>query len=428
MVSSIASAIIDDPTFLSLQKTFHNLMGVFYIKISDTSKRSHLIQITVKVIDFDTDTNNVNMMITFTHSKTQCVFRQPMPVNVVPLAHVSQNLVLRFIKLFREMLDIAVHAGNYNYMSERDFLMEELPLIEDSKEYGIRDADSMLIQEIRRLIVSYFANNTQIVYNYLGMKFETAMHNGVTMNTLLNYFVKKTKLESYRLKIKVITVSETNLATLENNHKYDLFTIIKQSSNSSLSPRSSMLSPSISPGSGKGNRSATKRRGFVLTNRSLKLMFNSHDPHHYMKTKEELSKFLGWQDYLTEDQPEQRHDKLVKGVRPLDVFLLKYESEFYLCTIEIVCPEVQESQLDTGKLRSYILQDFKLAFQVIARNGEVLQKAVMDPLEFSNYVDLKTGQLLSYVMERVTRSLVKHRLRKTICDRLTQQARKMAVN
>lgn len=424
VVSSIPSAILDDPTFLSLQQTMKYLMGVYFIKISDTSKRTHLIEINVEVIDFDMTKNVVNIMLAFKHSKTFCCYRQSIAVNILPLANVSQHLVLRFIKLFREVLDNTLDVGNYNYMSEKDFLLEELPPLDSVLSHGIRDSDAVLIQEIKRLIVSYFANNIQIVYGFLGMKLELAKKNGIIMNTLLNYFLEKSSLDCHRKKSIITDVKYRREYDLtEASIKYDLFTINLENSHSNLSPTSSFNSPGMSPSSAR-NRSGAKRKGFVLTNHSLKNVFNNQKTHHYLKTKEELRKLLGWQDYLTEDLPEFRHDKLIKGVRPIDVFPMKYEGDFYLCVVDTVCPSVQESQLELGRPRSYILSDFKISTQIVARNGEVLQRLVMDPIEFSEYIGLHPTEFLNYFMKRIIKGLVKHKFRRAIYGILTEKARR----
>jgi hypothetical protein len=424
MVSTFASKILDDETVESLKRTMQVMLGLYKAKVADTSKKFHLVEVKITLVEFNSKTNDVLLDMQFKHCKSWCFFKDRLTVSVLPLAHVSQNLVFRFFKLMRSQLSEEVDNLTNNYMVESDFMLDGLPVVENWEEHGFREVDSILVQEIRRMIVAYFTKKSQIWFGCLGMTFHPAISDGIMLNTMLNYFSEKIVIEAFR--IKRLALSGINTSDEKGEDLLDLnkgyfgyLEHIPVFSNSNYSPRSlsRLNSPLISPKNGsRVGRSNLKRKGFVLTNQSLKpALGNQSLTHHYMKTKEELAKILGWEDYLIEDNPAFRHDKLVIGIRPLEVFPIKFESEFYIGSVDILCPQKHSSSFDLSANRSYILSDFKIRFKVMTRSGEELQKVELDSLSFSKYVDMTPAELMKYFVMRVARGVVRHKIRNQFC-------------
>ena len=417
-------SILDDASFRKLKYNIERLIGLFLSKVIDTSRRYHLIEVLVTLQYFSQEDKGIMLEIKYTDKRMNHWTVDDLLVNVEAFAHNSQNMTPRFLKMIRDSLNKELGVSNRNYNNYSDFLIDGLPSKEIWQDAGLYQYNLSTVQELKRLFVVLMLKKTVFVYSLIGQKYEQTIASTLPLSLLNDYFKEKCYLTKSNLRSVVVEIEEHNE---EEHYSYTAqFYPVEPRSASSRFSHNLVYSPDSSPRSiGRLPRSNNKRKMFVLTNQSLRSLITKEKRNLLsLKSKVQISDFLGWQDFLGEDKLENRTDKVVVRARPLEILNVKHEGDFYQCVLEFCIQQTSIEQMHQRASKQFILSDFALSYTIQTRNRETLYSRVISYEAIPGFLQLTEGQALAYCMSRVTKSVSKLGERQTIWKILTAFARK----
>lgn len=391
----------------------------------DTYGQYHLLEVIVELLEFSQELKCVIVQVTFKDKQKYHLTKEIFKVNVEAFAHNSQNLIPRFMKMVRDFVTKELGTNNRNYNNYSDFLIDSLPSKEVWQEAGLFQYNLATIQEIKRLMVALLAKKFFGCYSLVGFHFEPFKERSIPLYLLMNYFQEKQKIARTNLRNMVVELEVPNydhLETISGN-------LLISEPVSPYSRYSNLSSPTSSLRMlGKTLRSSGKKRGFMMTNPSLVALQKEKIFKNYLKSKDQLNRFLGWHDMVEEGSIDFLTDKLVVKSKPLEIINLKHEHEFYQCVLEFSILDSSYESVQKRDSKRFTLSDFCIIFSILSRNREVLHQRTLNSQEFCQFLRLDELQALSYCMIRLSKSPGKIGQQNLVYKAIVDDARRLLLS
>jgi hypothetical protein len=411
---------------LRLKKHIENLFGCFQAKVIDTVSLYRSLEVNTNILEFSQLQKSVTIEITFKDRISFQWFKEKIKINVEAFAHNSQNMVPRFMKMIRDKLNKEVESSvSRNYGNYSEFLIDSLPQKDLWQEAGLYQYNLPTIQEIKRLMVVLLLRKTVGVYSLVGFRFEPQTEQSIQMHLLMHYFKEKNKQARVTLRNTVVEIQEQNLENqlLSNLVPEEASTPITWKSRSNLSSPTNSLRTF-----GKTFRNVSKKKGFMVTNPTLSGLHREKKYTQYLRSKDFISKYLGWQDHLEEDNLDWRNDKLAIKSRPLEIINLKHEHEFYQCLLHFTIQNEALGEVKKRESQRLILSDFCLTFSILSRSGEVLHKRDIKTDKIAEFLGLEEHEVLNYCLIKLSKSAGKVGQQLSVIKSVVAVARKILIN